>query len=122
VGSSGFRLAIDGQPGTEILFGVTLTSQILRFFARLGVVKTLRLSPVLAIFIKITSERGAMFLLQTGLVAIYVAGAWIFWRGFRHTHYSRGLGNQLKFTLLWPVFMAISGSYRQNFQRALRGD
>jgi hypothetical protein len=32
------------------------------------------------------------------------------------------LGNQVKFTLLWPVFAAISGSYRQNFQRALRGD
>jgi hypothetical protein len=63
-----------------------------------------------------------MFLLQTGLIVIYAAGAWIFWRGFRHTHYNRGLGNQLKFTLLWPLFMAISGSYRQNFQRALKGD
>jgi hypothetical protein len=61
-------------------------------------------------------------LLQTGLIAIYVAGAWMFWRGFKHTHYSRGLGNQLKFTLLWPVFMATSTSYRKNFQRALRGD
>jgi hypothetical protein len=63
-----------------------------------------------------------LILLKLGLMAIYVGGAWMFWRGFRHTHYTKGLGNQLKFTLLWPLFMAISGSYRQNFQRALRGD
>ncbi len=63
-----------------------------------------------------------MILLKIGLLAIYVGGAWMFWRGFKHTHYNRTLGNQVKFTLLWPVFAAISGSYRQNFQRALRGD
>jgi hypothetical protein len=61
-----------------------------------------------------------MWLFLLGVV--YVGGAWIFWRGFNRTHYVRSLGNRLKFSLLWPVFMVISGSYRQNFQRALRGD
>jgi hypothetical protein len=56
------------------------------------------------------------------LVVVYAGGAWTFWRGFNRTQYTRNLGNRLKFSLLWPVFLATSKSYRQNFQRALKGD
>jgi hypothetical protein len=56
------------------------------------------------------------------LVVIYGVGAGTFWRGFDRTQYARNWGSRLKFSLLWPLFLAISGSYRQNFRRALKGD
>jgi hypothetical protein len=56
------------------------------------------------------------------LLIAYVGGAWIFWRGFNRTQYTRSLESRLKFSLLWPVFLVISSSYRQNFRRALKGD
>jgi hypothetical protein len=62
------------------------------------------------------------FLLGIGFTIIYLGGAWTFWKGFNRTFYNRSLGNRLKFSLLWPGFFLISGSFRQNFQRALRGD
>jgi hypothetical protein len=56
------------------------------------------------------------------LLIVYGGVAWRFWQGFSKTHFSRSLGSRLKLSLLWPVFLAISSNYRQNFQRALKGD
>ncbi len=56
------------------------------------------------------------------LLLVYGGVAWKFWQGFNRTQFTRSLGSRLKFSLLWPVFLAISGSYRQNFRRALKGN
>jgi membrane-bound metal-dependent hydrolase YbcI (DUF457 family) len=55
-----------------------------------------------------------------GLVAIgvYVWGAWKFWNGFNRTNFEQG---RLYLTALWPVFLISNRSYRQNFNRALKG-
>lgn len=52
------------------------------------------------------------------LVGIYGGGAFKFWTGFNRTNFTDG---RLKFTLLWPLFLAFNKSYRQNFSRALKG-
>ncbi len=52
------------------------------------------------------------------LVSIYGGGAWKFWAGFNRTNFSEG---KVKLTLLWPLLLASSKSYRQNFNRALKG-
>jgi hypothetical protein len=51
------------------------------------------------------------------LLVVYVGGAWKFWTGFGQTQYSQ---SRPLLTALWPV-MLLSGSYRQNFRRALKG-
>jgi hypothetical protein len=56
------------------------------------------------------------------LLLIYGGVAWRFWQGFSKTHFNSKLGSRLKLALLWPVFLAISSNYRQNFRRALKGD
>ncbi|MEM0979780.1 MAG: hypothetical protein AAGH78_05845 [Cyanobacteria bacterium P01_H01_bin.58] len=48
----------------------------------------------------------------------YVVGAWRFWNGFHRTNFSQG---KLGLTLLWPVYLITNKSYRQNFNRALKG-
>ncbi|TAD80265.1 MAG: hypothetical protein EA001_01335 [Oscillatoriales cyanobacterium] len=40
-----------------------------------------------------------------------------FWNGFRRTNFTQ---NRIFLTLLWPVLL-INGSYRKNFQKALKG-
>lgn len=40
-----------------------------------------------------------------------------FWSGFRRTNFTQ---NRIFLTLLWPVLL-INGSYRKNFQKALKG-
>jgi hypothetical protein len=52
------------------------------------------------------------------LVSIYGGGAWKFWAGFKRTNFSEG---KVKLTLLWPLLLASSKSYRENFNRALKG-
>ncbi|HEY9761361.1 MAG TPA: hypothetical protein V6D07_02485 [Trichocoleus sp.] len=52
------------------------------------------------------------------VLAIYGGGAWKFWKGFHRTHFSQG---KLHLTLLWPIFLLLNKSYRQNFNRALKG-
>jgi hypothetical protein len=52
------------------------------------------------------------------LAAIYGGGAFKFWTGFQRTNFTQG---KLKFTLLWPLFLALNKSYRENFNRALKG-
>jgi hypothetical protein len=56
-------------------------------------------------------------LLLFAAIVVYVGGVWKFWRGFHRTNFTQG---RIYLALLWPVFM-VSGSYRQNFQRALKG-
>lgn len=51
-------------------------------------------------------------------LGIYGYGVWKFWRGFDRTNFSSG---RLHLALLWPVFVIANKSYRQNFQRALKG-
>ena len=48
----------------------------------------------------------------------YVYGAFRFWTGFRRTSFSQG---KLYLTLLWPLFLIGSKSYRKNFSKALKG-
>lgn len=50
-------------------------------------------------------------------IVVYVGGVWKFWRGFHRTNFTQG---RVYLALFWPVFM-LSGSYRQNFNRALKG-
>ena len=52
------------------------------------------------------------------LMAVYGGGAWKFWQGFSRTSFSQG---KVKLTLLWPLFLAFNKSYRENFNRALKG-
>jgi len=55
-----------------------------------------------------------------GLVAlvVYGFGVWKFWSGFRRTNFSQG---RLPLALLWPVLVIANKSYRQNFNKILRG-
>lgn len=48
----------------------------------------------------------------------YGAGAWKFWSGFHRTNFTN---RKLQLTLLWPLFVVANKSYRQNFNRALKG-
>lgn len=52
------------------------------------------------------------------VLAVYGGGAWKFWQGFERTNFS---GGKLQLTLLWPMFLLFNKSYRQNFNRALKG-
>jgi hypothetical protein len=52
------------------------------------------------------------------LIGIYGGGAWKFWTGFDRTNFSEG---KVKFTVLWPLFLVLNKSYRENFNRALKG-
>ncbi len=57
-------------------------------------------------------------LLMIVLGIVYVLGAVKFWQGFHRTNFSQG---RLGLTLLWPVYLIANKSYRQNFNRALKG-
>jgi hypothetical protein len=57
-------------------------------------------------------------LLGFAALIIYGVGAWKFWQGFHRTNFSQG---RLGLTLLWPVFLIANRSYRQNFNKALKG-
>jgi hypothetical protein len=52
------------------------------------------------------------------LVVIYGGGAFKLWTGFNRTNFTDG---KVKFTVLWPLFLALNKSYRENFNRALKG-
>jgi hypothetical protein len=52
------------------------------------------------------------------LLLAYGVGGWKFWAGFRRTNFSQG---RLRLTLLWPLLLVINKSYRQNFNKALKG-
>ncbi|MDX2214484.1 MAG: hypothetical protein SFY66_14430 [Oculatellaceae cyanobacterium bins.114] len=52
------------------------------------------------------------------LLGAYVGGIWKFWTGFHRTNFSQG---KLYLALMWPVLLIANKSYRQNFNRALKG-
>jgi hypothetical protein len=52
------------------------------------------------------------------LAIAYGTGAWRFWSGFRKTNFS---DNKVSLTLLWPIYFIANKSYRQNFNKALKG-
>jgi hypothetical protein len=52
------------------------------------------------------------------LIGLYGGGAWKFWTGFSRTNFSEG---KVKLTLLWPLLLTLNKSYRENFNRALKG-
>ncbi len=56
-------------------------------------------------------------LLSLVLIVVYVGGGWKFWQGFNRTNFTQ---NKLILTLFWPLLLA-NKSYRQNFNRALKG-
>ncbi|NJL22006.1 MAG: hypothetical protein HC895_16240 [Leptolyngbyaceae cyanobacterium SM1_3_5] len=57
-------------------------------------------------------------LLLFAAIVVYAGGVWKFWRGFHRTNFSQG---RIYLALLWPALLIANRSYRQNFQRALRG-
>lgn len=62
-----------------------------------------------------------MDLLAIIVLGGYLWGIWSFWRGFRRTNFNPDLANKLKLSLLWPVLVVSNKSYRQNFQKAIKG-
>lgn len=54
-------------------------------------------------------------------IVVYLGGVWKFWRGFERTNFSRALPNRIRLSLLWPVLLVSNKSYRQNFNKALKG-
>lgn len=58
-----------------------------------------------------------MQLIALVLTAVYLVGAWRFWRGFRSTNFMQ---NRLGLTAFWPILL-LSRSYRENFRKALKG-
>jgi hypothetical protein len=65
-----------------------------------------------------------MFALKLlGIVAIagYIWGAWKFWHGYRRTNFQPSPVNRLALSVLWPALLVVNKSYRQNFQKALKG-
>ncbi len=52
------------------------------------------------------------------LFGIYVGGIWKFLSGFNRTNFSQG---KLPLALMWPVLVIANKSYRQNFNKALKG-
>ena len=55
------------------------------------------------------------------LLLVYGGGIWKFWRGYRQTNFTSGFVNKLMLSVLWPVLIIANKSYRQNFQKALKG-
>jgi hypothetical protein len=59
-----------------------------------------------------------MSLISLIALVVYGGGAFKFWKGFQRTHYSDG---KVYLSLLWPLFFVANKTYRQNFNRALKG-
>ena len=51
-------------------------------------------------------------------LGVYTWGALRFWTGFRRTNFT---SNRLLLTAMWPALVIANRSYRQNFQKALKG-
>jgi len=61
-------------------------------------------------------------LLVLAVFALYASGAWKMWNGFEKTHFNQNFVNRFTMSVLWPLFFAVNKSYRQNFQRVLKGN
>jgi hypothetical protein len=55
------------------------------------------------------------------LLIVYSGGIWKFWKGFKRTNFNSSVPNRILLGVLWPVLLIINKSYRQNFQKALKG-
>jgi hypothetical protein len=60
------------------------------------------------------------------LIILILAGVygWVgskVWSGFRRTNFDQSFPTKLTMTLLWPVLLIANKSYRNNFQKALKG-
>jgi hypothetical protein len=55
------------------------------------------------------------------LLIVYSGGIWKFWKGFKRTNFNSSVSNRILLGVLWPVLVVINKSYRQNFQKALKG-
>jgi hypothetical protein len=55
------------------------------------------------------------------LVIGYIWGGWKFWKGYKNTNCQPSLSNRLLLSLFWPALWIANKSYRQNFQKALKG-
>jgi hypothetical protein len=55
------------------------------------------------------------------LFAVYTGGIWKFLSGYRLTNFNTGLPGRITLALLWPVLLMGNKSYRQNFNKALKG-
>ncbi|MEM8778338.1 MAG: hypothetical protein AAGF26_05585 [Cyanobacteria bacterium P01_G01_bin.49] len=55
------------------------------------------------------------------VLGVYLVGIWKFISGYVYTNFSRQLPTKLSLALLWPALLVINQSYRQNFQKALKG-
>jgi hypothetical protein len=55
------------------------------------------------------------------LLIVYSGGIWKFWKGFKRTNFNSSFSNRILLGVLWPVLLIINKSYRQNFQKALKG-
>lgn len=62
-----------------------------------------------------------MKLISIVLIAAYIWGIWKFWTGYSRTNFTPGLPNKILLSLLWPALVITNRSYRQNFQKALKG-
>ncbi len=62
-----------------------------------------------------------MKLIGIVLLVGYIWGIWKFWKGFQRTNFNPSLPNRLRLSLLWPALWVMNQSYRQNFQKALKG-
>lgn len=55
------------------------------------------------------------------LLVVYGVGAWKFWKGFNRTSFTPSFSNRLILSLGWPILLLANKSYRQNFQKAIKG-
>lgn len=61
------------------------------------------------------------YLIGFVFLGIYGVGVWKLWSGFERTNFNKNFQNRLLLSLLWPVLLIGNKSYRQNFQKALKG-
>ena len=72
-----------------------------------------------AMMLCIANKEAAMgYIVGLILFGVYAGGAWKFWTGFRRTNFTTG---KAYLTLMWPVFLIANKSYRENFQKAIKG-
>ncbi len=60
-------------------------------------------------------------LLGIVLVIVYIWGCIKFWQGFKRTNFVPTFANRLLLAAFWPALLIVNKSYRQNFQKALKG-
>jgi len=61
------------------------------------------------------------FLVVAIAAVIYAGGIVKFWQGYERTNFQPGIVNRALLAALWPALLVVNRSYRQNFQKALKG-